>query len=97
VLYPAIKEAGIVPQARAHGFHVFRHSAGTIFHAKTGDLKLAQELLGHAQMSTTSDIYVHVPEEVAEHATEIVAQELSCAQDRSGGLTKRSGYDSEIQ
>jgi site-specific recombinase XerD len=80
VLYPAMKEAGIVPQARAHGFHVFRHSAGSIVHAKTGDLKLAQELLGHAQMSTTSDIYVHVPEKVAERATEIVAHELSCAQ-----------------
>jgi integrase len=80
VLYPAMKEAGIVPLARTHGFHMFRHSAGSIVHAKTGDLKLAQELLGHARISTTSDIYVHVPEKLAELATEVMAQELSCAQ-----------------
>ena len=48
--------------------------------AKTGDLKLAQELLGQAKISTTSAIYVHVPEKVAELATEVMAQELSCAQ-----------------
>ena len=42
--------AGIVPQARTHGFHMFRHSAGSIVHAKTGDLKLAQVLLGHARI-----------------------------------------------
>jgi integrase len=80
VLYPAMKQAGIVPQARTHGFHMFRHSAGSIVHAKTGDLKLAQELLGHARISTTSDIYIHLPEKVAELATEIMAQELTCAQ-----------------
>jgi integrase len=80
VLYPAMKHAGIVPQARTHGFHMFRHSAGSIVHAKTGDLKLAQELLGHARISTTSDIYVHVPEKLAELATEVMARELSCAQ-----------------
>jgi site-specific recombinase XerD len=49
-------------------------------HAKTGDLKLAQVLLGHARISTISDIYVHVPEKVAELATEVMVQELSCAQ-----------------
>jgi integrase len=66
VLYPAMDLAGIERKARAHGFHMFRHSAGSIVHAKTGDLKLAQELLGHARISTTSDIYIHVPEKLAE-------------------------------
>lgn len=80
VLYPAMDMAGIERKARAHGFHMFRHSAGSIVHAKTGDLKLAQELLGHARISTTSDIYVHVPEKLAELATEIIAGELICAQ-----------------
>lgn len=49
-------------------------------HAKTGDLKLAQELLGHTRISTTSDIYVNVAEKTAEVATEVMAQELSWAQ-----------------
>jgi integrase len=80
VLYPAMELAGIERRARAHGFHMFRHSAGSIVHAKTGDLKLAQELLGHARISTTSDIYVHVPEKMAKLATEIIAGELCCAQ-----------------
>ena len=80
VLYPALDLAGIERKPRAHGFHMFRHSAGSNGHAKTGDLKLAQELLEHARISTTSDIYIHVPEKVAELATEIIASELSCAQ-----------------
>jgi len=77
-----MKQVGILHQARTHGFHMFRHSAGSIVQAKTGDLKLAQELLGHARISTTSDIYVHVhvSEKAARLATEVMAQELSCAQ-----------------
>ena len=79
-LYPAMDSAGIQRKARAHGFHMFRHSAGSIVHAKTGNLKLAQKLLGHARISTTSDIYVHVPENLADLATEVIAGELNCAQ-----------------
>ena len=59
---------------------MFRHSAWSIVHAKTGDLKLAQEMLGHVRISTTSDIYIHLPEKSAELATEIMAHELNCAQ-----------------
>src|SRR5260370_33088755 len=70
----------VARRARAHRFHLFRLSAGSIVHATTGDLKLAQELLGHARISTTSDIYVRVPEKMAELATEIIAGELCCAQ-----------------
>jgi integrase len=50
------------------------HTAGSIVHAETGDLKLAQELLGHSRIATTSDIYIHVPENVAARATEIIAR-----------------------
>ena len=76
VLYPALDEAGIIRSPRTHGFHLFRHSAGSIVHAVTRDLKQAQELLGHAQLSTTSDIYVHLDEKVGEEATEILAREI---------------------
>jgi len=41
---------------------------------------MPQELLGRARISTTSDIQVHVPENMAELATEIIAGELCCAQ-----------------
>jgi site-specific recombinase XerD len=51
---------------RESGFHRFRHSAGSIIVSKTGNLKLAQTLLGHSSISTTADIYTHVqPAELA--------------------------------
>lgn len=77
VLYPAMDRCGISREKWSHGFHVFRHTAGSIVHAQTGDLKLAQELLGHSRISTTSDIYIHMPENVAAKATEILAREIT--------------------
>ena len=81
VLYPALDAAGIVRGERSHGFHLFRHSAGSIIHAATGDLKLAQEQLRHTQISTTSDIYVHVERQVAQKASDVLAKEIfaNCA------------------
>jgi integrase len=77
VLYPALERARIERSAREFGFHIFRHSAASIVHAETHDIKLAQELLGHARISTTSDIYVHVSEVVAEEAVKILAREVN--------------------
>ena len=77
VLYPVMDRCGIAREKWSHGFHVFRHTAGSIVHAQTGDLKLAQELLGHSRIATTSDIYVHVPDSVAARATEILAREIT--------------------
>jgi len=76
VLYPAIEAAGIARVDRSHGFHLFRHSAGSIVHSLTRDLKAAQELLGHSRISTTSDIYVHLDERAAEEATEALAKAI---------------------
>ena len=45
VLYPAMNKAGIERKvARAYGFHLFRHSAGTQMHEVTGDLQANAEL-----------------------------------------------------
>jgi integrase len=76
VLYPAMDRCKISREKWRHGFHAFRHTAGSIVHAETGDLKLAQELLGHSRIATTSDIYIHVPENVAARATEIIARKI---------------------
>lgn len=76
VLYPAIAAAKIERVSRSHGFHIFRHSAGSIVHALTRDLKMAQELLRHSRIDTTADIYVHVDEAVAEEATEALAKAI---------------------
>ncbi len=77
VLYPALRAAGIEPGARSHGFHLFRHSAGSIIHSMTGDIKLAQEQLRRTQMSTTSDTYVHVECKVSERASEALAKAIA--------------------
>ena len=59
MLYPTLDRLGIARNSRAAGFHKFRHSAATIVNQKTGDLKLVQKLLGHANLSTTADVYKH--------------------------------------
>jgi integrase len=61
VLYPAMDKAGIERTvARAYGFHLFRHSAGSQMQEVTGDLKQTQSFLGHSGIGITSDVYVHL-------------------------------------
>ncbi len=73
VLYPAMDKAGIDRGFRTHGFHIFRHTGGSIVRAQTGDMKLAQLQLSHAQMATTSDVYVHTDEGDLKKAAEALA------------------------
>ena len=59
VLYPTLDRTGIPRTPRASGFHAFRHSAASLVNKHTGNLKLAQRLLGHADIATTADTYTH--------------------------------------
>lgn len=90
VLYTAIAAAGIEREKGAHGFHLFRHSAASIVHTQTRDIKVAQELLGHSRIETTSAYYVHLDEAVAEEATEALAQAII---PDSVALTVASGHN----
>jgi len=63
VLYPALDRLGIPRSSRTAGFHTFRHSAASLINARTGNLKLAQKLLGHSNLSTTADVYTHTSAE----------------------------------
>jgi site-specific recombinase XerD len=72
---PAMERAGIERKVRSHGFDLFRHSAASIVHYLTSELKLAQELLGHATIATTTDIYTHLLDEAKTGAaTEFVGE-----------------------
>jgi integrase len=75
-LYSAMDRAGVVRTARKYGYHIFRHTAGTLLYTRTRDLKLVQGRLGHSNISTTSDIYVHLEDKVAREGTEILAEEI---------------------
>ncbi|MEW6125987.1 MAG: tyrosine-type recombinase/integrase [Acidobacteriota bacterium] len=90
VLYPAMDKAEIKRTSRAYGLHMFRHTAGSIGYDKTGKMKIVQRLLGRAQESTTSNIYVHTQEDEVAEVAELVAEEIFSKmqelQDFSGGL-----------
>jgi integrase len=47
VLYPILDRLGIPRVPYESGFHCFRHTAGSLVNAETGNLKLVQSLLRH--------------------------------------------------
>ena len=53
---PALKRAGIVD--KQIGWHNFRHSLVTNLRAMGVDVKVAEELLRHANSRTTLDVYI---------------------------------------
>lgn len=54
ILQPAAKKAGITKWV---GFHTFRHTYSTLLKANNEDVKVVQELMRHANISTTMNIY----------------------------------------
>jgi len=68
VLYAALDRLGIPRASGASGFHAFRHSAASFINAQTGNLKLAQKLLGHATVNMTAEVYTHTSAEAEREA-----------------------------
>lgn len=69
-------KAGIERVTRKYGYHIFRHTVGTLLYTKSRDLKLVQGTLRHADISITSDIYVHLDDAVLNEGAEILAAEI---------------------
>jgi len=76
VLYPALDRLRIPRIPRMCGFDAFRHSVGSIVNAQTGNLNLAQKLLGHSNLSTTADIHTHTFTESEREAAEVIEQSI---------------------
>gem|GEM_PF-3242407 len=54
VLQPAARRAGITKQI---GWHTFRHTYSSLLAESGDDVKVVQELMRHAKVSTTMEIY----------------------------------------
>jgi integrase len=68
-LVPAATKAGL----GRIGWHTFRHSHSTLLHALGVDLKVQQELLRHADIRTTMNIYTHaIPSALREANSKVV-------------------------
>jgi integrase len=52
---PALKRAGVAKQV---SYHTFRHTFGTLLNANGENPKVVQELLRHASLKVTTDIYM---------------------------------------
>lgn len=57
--YKCLEAGGVVPPGTTSGrrLHYARHTSGQRILEKTGNLKAAQMLLGHASIQTTGDVY----------------------------------------
>jgi integrase len=75
-LYPTLDRLGIPRLSGASGFHAFRHSVGSFINAQTGNLKLAQNLLGHSTINMTANVYTHVSMESEREAAQAVERAI---------------------
>lgn len=58
-------------------WHSLRHSYASLLFQAGADIKTVQELLGHADINTTSQIYVHVFPETKKQAVNLLNKKLS--------------------
>jgi integrase len=72
VLQPAAKEAGLGRVT----WHQFRHVHSSLLNDLRVPVKIAQEQLGHASISTTLNIYTHVVDASHRKAIEALEREL---------------------
>ncbi|MHB8312386.1 MAG: tyrosine-type recombinase/integrase [Candidatus Dormibacteria bacterium] len=70
---PLLAQAGL-PRIR---FHDLRHTAATLLLAQGVHPKIAQEMLGHANIAVTLDRYSHVSQDMQQDAARVMGEVLS--------------------
>lgn len=76
--------------------HIFRHTHGTMFYLKTKNIKAVQERLGHAQIQTTIQLYVHLSEDDIRKEWEKVAHVFEVGKNQKIGDDFDSGISDEL-
>jgi integrase len=61
--------------------HELRHTAATLLAQATGDIHAVQKVLGHSQVSLTSNLYAHATDELTQNALHKLEQLLSVSSD----------------
>lgn len=56
--------------------HLFRHTHATIYYENTKDIKQVQERLGHAQIQTTMNTYLHLSEQEVRESWKVAEVEF---------------------
>jgi integrase len=71
--WPLLQRAGL-PRMR---FHDLRHTAATIMLSRGVHPKVASEILGHATVAITLDLYSHVTESMQAEAAQLMDETLA--------------------
>lgn len=79
VLQPAAKRAGIT---KTIGWHMFRYTYSSLLCEYGNDVKVVQELMRHAKISTTMEVYTHARMEKKREAQSKVVDVLFSRQRR---------------
>ena len=70
----AVRRAGLAPKLR---FHDLRHTCATLLLSRNVNPKIVSEMLGHASVSITLDIYSHLLPDMQEKAARALEDALS--------------------
>jgi integrase len=85
-LQPAARRAGITKWV---GFHTFRHTYSTLLQANENDVKVVQELMRHANVTTTMNVYTQAITAKKRQAQSRVVDVLMDRSPRAEATTER--------